>query len=74
MFSLWHPEDDSTIFRKVENINSLQPPIGDGEVEVIVINFTSPIDFAAGDILGLQQQFESILGMQNQYQIIFQLQ
>ena len=64
MFSLWHRESDSH-FRKTNNIRdplqitTLQPPgrvlIDDGEVGVVVINFTVPVVFEAGNILGLRQ-------------------
>ena len=65
-FSLW--EDDGIIFREVINsmgplppsqITSLQPPsrssVGDKQVEVVVINFTVPVSFVAGNLLGLRQ-------------------
>ena len=67
MFSLWHHEGGSH-FRKMRNINNIQDPlqiatlqppgrvlIGDGEVGAVVINFTVPVMFEAGNILGLRQ-------------------
>ena len=65
VFSLWHTDEDYRNFRlsisplNPNIITSLQPPsrfsIDDREVEVVMINFTSPVRFVAGDILGLRQ-------------------
>ena len=65
IFSLWHREGDGH-FRKTRNINiaSFQPPSrvlnGDGEVGVVVINFTVPVMFEAGNILGLRQDTNNL--------------
>ena len=68
VFSLWHHNDaTSDNFLEVRSmgplspcqITSLQPASrsmrGNRQVEVVMINFTSPVSFVAGDILGLRQ-------------------
>ena len=64
VFSLWRIDEDYGNFQQStsigpDQITLLEPPsrslIDDSEVDVVVINFTSPIRFVAGDILGLRQ-------------------
>lgn len=66
MFFLWHSDEDNSNFQLISigpsarnQITSLQPPsissINGNEVEVVMVNFASPIRFVAGDILGLRQ-------------------
>lgn len=64
-FSLWHRQGDS--YNEVssigpfhpDQITSVQPPsrsiFNDRQVEVVMVNFSSPVHFEAGNILGLRQ-------------------